>query len=232
MARKPRSAPGGLVYHVLNRSAGKFRFLNRDKDFQAFENLLIEAHQRHPLDIFSYCLMGTHWHFVVLPKKDGDLTAFFRWLTHTHAMRWRVSHRTVGYGHLYQGRFKSFPVEEDGHFLDLCRYVERNALTAGLVKRAERWRWSSLWARKNGSDALKAILAPWPVNRPADWVRYLHATITQEELDRLRLCVNRGQPFGSESWTQRMVGRLHLEHTIRREGQPKKVNPNVRKRKY
>ncbi len=222
MARKPRSAPGGLVYHVLNRSAGKFKFLGHEKDFQAFENLLVEAHARHPIQIFAYCLMGTHWHFVVLPKEVGDLTAFFRWLTHTHAMRWRVSHKTVGYGHLYQGRFKSFPVQEDGHFLDVCRYVERNALSAGLTQRAQDWRWGSLWARDNGPDPLREILSPWPVERPANWVRRVNQPIGKDELERLHACINRGQPLGSEAWIGRTIKRLQLEHTFRSEGRPAK----------
>ncbi len=78
-------------------------------------------------------------------------------------MRWRVSHHTVGYGHLYQGRFKSFPVARDGHLLSVCRYVERNALAANLVERAEQWRWSSLWVRQHGTKQQKSILSPWPV---------------------------------------------------------------------
>jgi putative transposase len=100
--------------------------------------------------------MPTHWHFVVHPQRDGQLTAFFRWLSHTHAMRWRVSHHTVGYGHLYQGRFKSFPVQRDGHFLTLCRYVERNALAAGLVQRAQDWPYGSLHARTLQREARPA----------------------------------------------------------------------------
>ena len=107
MARRPRIAPGGYIYHVFNRSVGRMKLFSREKDFQAFETLIAEAQERHPMRILSYCLMGTHWHFVVRPKRDGELTAFFRWLSHTHAMRWRVAHRTVGYGHLYQGRFKN-----------------------------------------------------------------------------------------------------------------------------
>jgi len=135
MARHPRIAPGGLVYHVLNRSVGKMKMFKQEKDFEAFERLLLEAHQRLPLRLLSYCVMSTHWHFVVWPRADGELTAFFRWLTHTHAMRWRVAHHTVGYGHLYRGRFKSFPIERDEHLLTVCRYVERNAL-AGQAGRA------------------------------------------------------------------------------------------------
>jgi putative transposase len=231
MPRKTRVAPGGIVYHVLNRSAGKFKFLAQEKDFQAFENLIVEARARHPVDILSYCLMGTHWHFVVLPKEEGDLTAFFRWLTHTHAMRWRVSHRSVGFGHLYQGRFKSFPVQEDEHLLGVCRYVERNALTAKLVERAEQWRWSSLWARQNGPAELKAVLSAWPVRRPANWARHVNEPITAMELDRLRGCVSRGQPFGNEAWVRRIAGRLGLHSTLRSVGRPKGAKRTVKNRR-
>ena len=72
------------------------KMFSRERDFQAFETLIAEAQERHPMRILSYCLMGTHWHFVVRPKRDGELTSFFRWLSHTHAMRWRAAHRTIG----------------------------------------------------------------------------------------------------------------------------------------
>jgi putative transposase len=75
---------------------------------------------------------------------DGDLTSFVSWVTMTHAQRWHAYNGTVGSGHLYQGRFKAFPVEKDDHFLKVCRYVERNAMRANLVDRAEDWRWCSL----------------------------------------------------------------------------------------
>ena len=110
--------------------------------------------------------MRTHWHFVVWPREEGEVTAYFSWLSHTHAMRWHVAHNTVGCGHLYQGRFKSFPIQEDGHLLTVCRYVERNALTARAVGCAEDWRWGSLWARRQGSEQLRAILSDWPLERP------------------------------------------------------------------
>src|SRR5687767_1687689 len=127
MPRTARAAPGGDVYHVLNRAAARFRMLRTEKDFAAFNSILLEALERHPIRLLAYCVLGNHWHFVVWPQEDGQLTAFFRWLTHTHAMRWRVAHRSVGMGPLYQGRFKSFPVER-GEGLELVgRYVERNA---------------------------------------------------------------------------------------------------------
>src|SRR6476661_5608670 len=144
MPRKARSAPGGWVYHVLNRSAGRTKLFRTDQDFLAFQRVMLEALDRHPIRLLAWCLMENHWHFVARPREDGQLTAFFRWLTHTHAMRWRVAHHTVGYGHLYQGRFKCFPIQTDEHFLTVCRYVERNPLTVGAVTRAQDYRWSSL----------------------------------------------------------------------------------------
>ena len=228
MPRTARNAPGGLVYHVLNRSVGRMKMFRGDRDFEAFERVLCQAQQRCPLPILSYCIMPSHWHFVVRPEKDGELSAFFRWLAHTHAMRWRVSHHTVGYGHLYQGRFKSFPVQSDGHLLTVCRYVERNPLSAGLVRRAQQWPWSSLWTRRHGSDQQKALLFPWPVPRPADWIDHVNAAITPREQERLQTSLKRDRPFGDDTWTTRTVRRLGLEHTLRREGRPGK-NAQARK---
>ena len=148
MPRRARATPGGYVYHVLNRSVAGLPLFRKEADFEAFERIMIEAHGLHPLRILAWCAMRTHWHFVVWPQAEGEVTGYFRWLAHTHAMRWHVAHNTVGRGHLYQGRFKSFPIQEDEHFLTVCRYVERNALTANVVRRAEDWRWGSLWARR------------------------------------------------------------------------------------
>jgi putative transposase len=155
-------------YHPWHRSVGRIRRFDEDAHFEAFQQVIVEAHQRHPIRILAYCVLSHHWHFLVWPEADGQVTDFFRWLAHTHAMRWRVAHQTVGHGHLDQGRFKSFPVQSDEHLLTVLRYVERNAVGAELVVRAKDWRWGSLWARRRGDAALKAILSPWPVERPRD----------------------------------------------------------------
>jgi putative transposase len=196
--------------------------LGTDADFDAFQRVMIEAHQRHPIRILSYCVVSNHGHFAVWPEADGQVTALFRWLAHTHAMRWRVAHRSVGHGHPYQGRFKSFPVQSDDHLLTVLRYIEWNAVGAGLVARAEHWRWSGLWARMQGNDALKAILAPWPMERPEDWTARVNAPLSARELRRLRVSLERGRPFGDDAWVQRTASALGLEHTVRPEGRPPK----------
>jgi putative transposase len=222
MPRTARKAPGGYVYHVLNRAVGRMRLFRTDDDFEAFRRVMIEAHERHPLRILAYCVLPNHWHFVVWPKTDGQVTDYFRWLAHTHAMRWRVTHRTVGFGPLYQGRFKSFPVQRDEHLLTVARYVERNAVGAGLVERAELWPYGSLRARLQAEDPTREILAAWPIERPADWVQRVNTPLTAGELKRLRCSVVRNRPFGTDAWTDRTARRLGLEHTLRPEGRPPK----------
>jgi putative transposase len=117
--------------------------------------------------MLAYGVMPNHWHLVLWPRADGDVSRCVGWLTLMHTQRWHAHHHTTGTGHLYQGRFKSFPVQTDAHFLTVCRYVERNPVRAGLVPRAERWRWGSLWQREQRYAAVQGMLSPWPVDQPA-----------------------------------------------------------------
>ncbi len=167
--------------------------------------------------------MPNHWHFVLRPTTDGQLTAFLRCLAHTHTMRWHAHHHTSGTGHLYQGRFKAFPVENDEHFYTVVRYVERNALRAGLVSHAEGWRWSSLWRRESGDGKARALLARWPVPRPRNWVEHVNTPQTEAELSAMRQAVRRSSPFGTPRWQQSIAQRLGLQATLRPRGRPRKV---------
>jgi putative transposase len=228
MPRQARVTPGGLAYHVLNRAVAGLPLFRKEADYEAFERIMTEAHGLHPTRIVAWCLMQNHWHFVLWPREEGEVTAFMRWLTHTHAMRWHVAHGTVGRGHLYQGRFKSFPIQEDEHFLTVCRYVERNALTAGVADRAEDWRWGSLWARRHGDQRLKAILSDWPMERPAGWVRLVNEPMTEKEVDAIRACVARNRPYGNQQWQDQQAKRLGLLHTLRCEGRPRAIKGGQR----
>jgi putative transposase len=143
---------GGQVYQVLSRAVGRVRLVRADEDFEAFRRIVIEAFRRHPLRILAYGNLSNHWHFVAWPKADGQVTDYFRWLAHPHPMRWRVAHLTVGHGHLYQGRFKSFPMQSDEHLLTVARYVEPHAVGAALAERPEQWPRGSLSARSYAED--------------------------------------------------------------------------------
>ncbi|MFQ5625012.1 MAG: transposase, partial [Paracoccaceae bacterium] len=165
----------------------RLTLFEKDEDYLAFERVLAESLDR--LDaprLLAYCLMPNHWHLVVRAGKRTNLSTWMQWVTVTHTHRWHAHYHTTGEGPLYQGRFKSFPVQQDGHFLTVCRYVEANALRAKLATRAEQWRWCSLWTRRNrtavympprrphgrptGRSELKRWLSAWPVDRPRNWL--------------------------------------------------------------
>ena len=216
---------GGLVYHVLNRGAGRRTIFRKDADYAAFERVLSEACQRMPMRLVSYCLMPNHWHMVLWPRGDDDLSEFMRWLTVTHTQRWHAHHHTSGTGPLYQGRFKSFPIQRDDHFLTVCRYVERNALRANLVTRAQDWRWSSLWVRRCGQADLRSMLTPpasWPVQPPRAWTAMVNAPQLQEEEETVERSVKRGTPCGDERWQHQTAERLGLGPSLRPSGRPGK----------
>ena len=222
MGRSLRIAEPGLVYHALNRGNGRRTLFFKDEDYRAFERVLEEAQQRTPTRLLAYCLMPNHWHMVLWPEQPRQLSRFLGWLTLTHAQRWHAHYHNVGTGHLYQGRFKSFPVEEDNHLLAVCRYVERNALRAGLVARAEDWPWSSLWRRTFGPTTARGLLTAWPVACPERWLEHINAPETETELKALRRCMSRGQPFGGPAWTRATAERLKLSQTLRPRGRPRK----------
>jgi putative transposase len=223
MPRCLRFASGGYVYHVLNRAVGRARIFRKARDYEAFEEVLVAARQRVPVRMLGWCLMPNHWHLVLWPQGDGDLSEFMRWLTVTHTQRWHAAHRTAGTGPLYQGRFKSFPIEEDGHLLTVLRYAERNALRAKLVRRAAEWRWSSLWHRTHRNVLGAAVLDDGPVPLPRGWLRRVESPQTEAELAALRRSVVRGAPFGEDAWQEQTAERLGLQSTLRPRGRPRKT---------
>jgi putative transposase len=221
MPRRPRLAAGDLAYHVLNRRVGRLPLFEKPADYAAFEQVLAEIYAQTKLRIAAYSLMPNHWHLLLWPRHDGELSEALRWITVTHTQRWHAHHQTAGTGPIYQGRFKSFPVQTDEHFLTVARYVERNALRAKLVNRAENWRWSSLWRRQREDPIQTVWLSDWPMERPRDWVAQINRAQTAAELELLRVSVQRGRPFGEEQWVRRIIKRFGLESTLRPRGRPK-----------
>lgn len=220
MPRIGRRAPGGGIYHVLNRGNGRCRLFHKAADYAAFIKLLVEVQKAVPVRILAWCLMPNHWHLVLSPPEDGQLSRFMLRLTTAHVRRRYAHIHDRSGGHLYQGRFKSFPVQDDLHFLTLCRYVESNALRANLVSRAERWPWSSLWVVEGGASDLQPAL--WPLKRPHNWRQMVNVGLEELELAALQTSLHRGRPYGSEAWVSRVVKQMGLEFTIRPRGRPKK----------
>jgi putative transposase len=145
------------------------------------------------------------------------------WLMMTHAARDRTAHHNVGYGPVYQGRYKSFVIEKDEHVLIAGRYVERNARRARLVRRAEDSRWSSLWVRTSGTQEQKDILSDWPVDLPANWLDRVSRPQTAAEEADMQTSIERSRPSGNARWQQATARRLGLISCFRKPGRPKKT---------
>lgn len=223
MPRTRRYAPGGMVFHVLNRANGRACIFQKEGDYQSFLGLVKDTAGETAMRILAYAIMPNHWHMVLWPREDGDLGEFMHRLTTTHVRRWHLHRATVGAGHLYQGPYKSFPVEEDDRLLIVCRYVERNPLRAGLVETVEDWPWSSAGASLHGvSFRWSPVVCDWPVLRPGDWVSFVNQPQTEAELAAVRQSVQRGCPFGSPTWQRETARRLGLEATLQPRGRPRR----------
>jgi putative transposase len=165
--------------------------------------------------------MSNHWHLLLKPRTDAALSKFMAWMTVTHARRLHQHYKAPGSGHVYQGRFKSFPVEQDEHFLTVARYIEANAKRAGMVDDARAWPWGSAAQRERREE--EVALAEWPVNRPRGWVGLLNEPIPPEPLSAIHESVNRGRPYGSPAWVKPLAIRLGLESSLKRRGRPEKA---------
>ncbi|MGB7158515.1 MAG: transposase [Tepidisphaeraceae bacterium] len=221
MPRTARIAPGGVIYHVLNRGVGGTTLFRSAGDYLAFHGALIDTLALFPtMRILAFCIMPNHWHLLLWPTKDGDLARFMQRLTITHARRWLEYRDRVGTGHVYQGRYKSFAMETDGHLFTVGRYVERNALRAGLAKRAELWRFSSI-GQELLEPSLRVPLSDWPIARRRDWIDWVNLPQTPREEEAIRRSIREARPYGSEAWVKRTMTKLGWREPAR-PGRPKK----------
>jgi putative transposase len=209
---------GGYCYHVLNRGNGRADVFHKPGDYKAFLKALGEVCADVPLRLLAYCLMPNHFHLAVWPEGNRDLSKALHWLTTAHVRRYHQHYHSSG--HVWQGRFKAFPIEQDEHLLTVLRYIERNPLRAGLVQRAEDWPWSSL--RWWSAPPPPAYAEVGPVSRGPDWVSWVNEPLTVAELAKLRQSVNRGAPYGSPGWVAQTADRLGLRASLRPRGRPRK----------
>jgi putative transposase len=219
MARRRRISPDGFVQHVVNRGDHRETVFHKPADFRAFLALTAEAAFRVPMRILAYCIMRNHFHLLVWPYHGIDLPAYMQLLMNLHIQRYLRHYPPGSPGHIYQGRYTNALIEGDDNFFRVMRYVEANALAAGIVRRAEHYKWSS--ASQHASDPGRPTLVDGPLARPPDWLTYVNSPPPPEELTRIRQSARRGAPYGSEEWTKAVVRRYDLEHTVRPRGRPR-----------
>ncbi len=198
MPRNARRLVDGLPYHVLNRGNRRQTIFSQQGDYEIFLTTLADAIKQNPLAILGYVIMPNHFHLVLWPQQGIQISAFMRWFMNAHIRRYHRFGELWGTGHLYQGRFKAFPIQTDHHFLTVLRYVEANPLRAHLVPRAEAWKWSSL-TRETSLDG-RLIVTPSPVRRPDSWTDIVNEKLPTPAYDALRTAAQRQIPFGDPDW--------------------------------
>jgi REP-associated tyrosine transposase len=226
MPRRRRTGAAGLAHHVLNRACRRATLFADDAEYREFVQVLSDARERTDMRILAYVVMPNHWHLIVWPDADLQLSRFMHWLTLTHTKRWHVARGTTGTGPLYQGRYKAIPVQSDEHLLTAIRYVERNPVRAGLVARVQNWPWSSVWERSNLSNT--GLLAEWPFPVPGDWLSSLNAIENASHLAAMRQAVRLNTPLGDEAWRDDTTANFNPKRTFRRRGRPRrKLTPDT-----
>lgn len=183
MPRPRRHVRPDAVLHVVNRGNDRKLLFSTPRHYDAFLDLIAEVKERCPLRILAYCLMPNHWHLVAWPSGARDLSAFCHRLSCIHSIRHRRNTGTIGDGHVYQDRYHAFHVRSERQYFQVLRYVEANALRAGLVTRAEDWRWSSVHER---AATKPRLLDPGPLPLPANWIELVNEILPSDVLAALR----------------------------------------------
>ena len=203
MGRAPRIDVADVPYHVINRANGRAQIFHKDEDYADFEYLLNEMREMFEMRILAYVIMPNHWHLLLYPRIDGDLSKALHWLCTSHVHRFRSRTNTIGHGHVYQDRYKSFVIEEDAHLLTVLKYIERNPVRAKMVRRAQDWKWSSAHRRISGNAKGKQLLAPSPVDMPPNYRHWINDPEPSEQLAEVRYSVEKGTMFGSVDLSRR-----------------------------
>lgn len=218
MPRIARGLADNHIYHVLNRGNNKQPIFLKRQDYEAFSILIEEAKKLYPIKLLAYCLMPNHFHMIVMPVLAEHLSKWMQWLMTSHVRRYNKHYNAVG--HVWQGRFKSFIIQNNGYLINAMRYVEANPVRAGLVGTAKDWAWSS---HKETIGKIKPCLVDKaPITLPADWGRYVDQNMGDKDLKELRNCIQRQSPYGTSEWQSLICESLGLESTLRPIGRPRK----------
>jgi putative transposase len=198
MPRRGRVFIDGLAYHILNRGNRRAPIFSEPADYERFLATLAQALIRFPVCLIAYALMPNHFHFVVWPTRAYEISGFMKAFMNAHIRRHHRYKALIGTGHLYQGRFKSFPIQTDHHLLTAIRYVEANPLRAQLVTRAEEWPWTSLVRRHSAEGQI--LITDSHVRRPSNWLEIVNQPMSSETRDALRHSAQRQVGFGGADW--------------------------------
>ena len=209
-----RAVASGLPHHVTQRGNRRQQTFFNKEDYQSYLELMAEWCGVRQVDIWAYCLMPNHIHLIAIPKEKESLTLAIG-EAHRRYTR-RINFREGWRGHLWQGRFSSFIMDEN-HLLACTKYIEMNPVRAGLVKKARDWPWSSAKAHIRGQDDLLVKVKPLLEMTEKNWSKFLTDYPEEAEIELLKKHERTGRPLGSQVFVKK------VETLLGRFLQPKKV---------
>jgi putative transposase len=214
MPRIAKALADNCFYHIINRGNGRQQVFHKDGDYRAFIELMLHAREKHAVRIHAWCLMPNHFHLLVQPEQADQLNKYMQWLMTSHVRRYHSHYKSSG--HVWQGRYKSFIVQNDDYLLTVARYIEANPVRSGLSSTALQWPWSSHKSRSDATEDNHPDTLPFSL--PDDWSAYVDSPLTDKEMEKLRNSVNRQTPFGKSEWRDELCKKMGLESTVRARG--------------
>ena len=218
MARIARVVVPQYPHHIIQRGNRRQQVFFNDNDYDEYLNLLHLYSNKHKVDILSYCLMPNHTHLIAIPHKDGNLAQAIA-DTHRNYTRF-INFREKWRGYLWQGRFSSYVLDER-YLLAATRYILLNPIKAGIVKKAEDYKWSSakhhIGVKKN--SLIKDKLLQGLIT---DWYNFLDTESNAEDKSLLQLHERTGRPLGDASFVERLETLLKVNLKKKKAGRKKK----------
>ena len=220
MARLARVVAPGFPHHITQRGNRRQQTFFCEEDYQAYLDLMGEWCGTHGVQIWAYCLMPNHVHLIAVPRSADGLR---RALGEVHRRYTRMVNFREGWrGHLWQGRFASYVLDER-YLLTAARYVELNPVRAGLVEAPTRYRWSSAAAHARGRDDEVVTVGPL-LDLAPNWRSFLARVIREEDIKLLRSHEQTGRPLGEEAFLATLeenLGRILRKQKPGPKGRPK-----------
>ena len=217
MPRIARGETAGGIYHIINRGNMRMQVFDDGDDYEYFLALVKQGFKREKIELHAYCLMPNHFHLLVVPKYEKSLSRAMQWIMTSHVRHYHKKNKTSG--HVWQGRYKSFIVQQESYYHTVIRYIEANALRAGLVKEAQEWMYGSLAERLY---QVRAMLDEPYVELDRSWKDEVNTAMRKSELRKIRNSVNRQAPLGLEAWQIETATRYGLLSTLNNRGRPRK----------
>jgi len=226
MGRSPRIQAPDIAFHIINRGNGRNTIFFSHKDFQEYLELLQCYKEKFHIQLYHYVLMSNHVHLLIEPSKENSISRFMQGLTLAHTRRFNTRHQLVG--HVWQGRFKSIPIETDTYFLQCGRYIELNPVRAGIVSHPSQYPWSSYHFYAQGKQNKLLTTYPFyneldtsPTQRQKRYTKYI-----EEELpnihDHTTMRFSQELVYGSESFVERLKKDFGYQPIRKKGGRPRK----------